>query len=352
MRTGDLRLDELLEFQSDGGVLRFAGQRTLLLDAAALGLLRLELVNLLGFDAARGIMTRFGYAHGWRTAEALEHALPWESVDEWRRAGGRLHRLQGMVTFEPVHESGFAEAIWRDSYEAEQHLLHFGEHEHAVCWSLCGFASGYLSRAHGRSLFCVETQCRGRGDALCRMWGDERERLIEHGHADALSYFDQHELDDALLRVRENLRKLERKLRTRRRALSDEPSEDDELGIVARSPAMRTVLDLARRFATMDVSAIITGPTGAGKERLALFIHEHSSRAGGPFVKINCGAVPEALLERELFGHGKQAGLIEAAHTGTLLLDEIGELPPRAADAHESVPARAGGLSRGQAAPR
>jgi two-component system response regulator HydG len=342
MLSADLRLDELLELEPEGGVLRFAGQRALLLDVVALGLLRLELVNLLGFEVARGIMTRFGYAHGWRTAETLEHALPWASVDEWQRAGGRLHRLQGMVTFEPVHESerssppGFAEAIWRDSYEAEQHLLHFGEHEHAVCWSLCGFASGYLSRAHGRPLFCVETQCRGRGDALCRMWGHEREALIENGHEHALAYFEQRELDDALLRVRADLRKLERKLRARRRALNEtDTSELEEQGIVVRSPAMRAVMDLARRVAPVDSTLLITGPTGAGKERLARFVHEHSSRAGGPFVAINCGAMPETLLESELFGHAKGAftgatrdrvGLFEAAHTGTLLLDEIGEL--------------------------
>lgn len=343
MRSADLSLDELLEFRPDGGVLRFAGQRALLLDAVALGLLRKELVDLLGFDAARGVMTRFGYAHGWRTAESLERELPWASVDEWQRAGGRLHRLQGVVTFEPVHPSersdppGFAEAIWRDSYEAEQHVLHFGEHHDAVCWSLCGFASGYLSRAHGRAVFCVETQCRGRGDALCWMWGDEREAVIDQGHGDALGYYEQRDLDDALVRVRGALRRLERKLRAKQRALSatadSEPIEDE--GVVARSHVMRSILDRARRVAPVDSTVLLGGPTGAGKERLARFVHAHSSRAGGPFVAVDCGAMPEQLLESELFGHARGAftgatrdrvGLFEAAHTGTLLLDEIGEL--------------------------
>ncbi|PRQ03941.1 sigma-54-dependent Fis family transcriptional regulator [Enhygromyxa salina] len=347
MLAANLALDELLDFQPDGGILRFAGQRALLLDAVALGLLRKELVELLGFDAARGAMTRFGYAHGWRTAENLEHSLPWTSRDEWRRAGGRLHRLQGMVTFEPVHPSklssppGLAEAIWRDSYEAEQHLLHFGDHEQPVCWSLCGFASGYLSRAHGRPIFCVETQCRGRGDALCRMWGDARDAVVEHGHADALAYFEQQGLDDSLLRVRGILRKLESKLRARRRALDDHDdlvdAEAEAAGLVARSPMMRTLLDLARRVAPVDSTLLITGPTGAGKERVAHFVHDHSARVGGPFIAINCAAMPEQLLESELFGHTKGAftgatrdriGLFEAAHTGTLLLDEIGELAP------------------------
>jgi two-component system response regulator HydG len=344
MRASDLALDELLEFQRDGGILRFAGQRAMLLDTVALGLLRKELVDTLGLDAARGVMTRFGYAHGWRTAETLERALPWASVDEWRRAGGRLHRLQGMVTFEPVHEServepaAFAEAIWRDSYEAEQHLLHFGEADDPVCWSLSGFASGYLSRAYGRPVFCTETQCRGRGDPLCRMRGDEREYFVAHALEHQLGYFEERELDGALVRVRGSLRKLERRLRARRRALEDDAATEPEAdGLVARSPGMRAVLDLARRIAPVDSTVLITGPTGAGKERLARFVHEHSSRAGGPFVAVNCAAMPEQLLESELFGHVKgsftgatrdRIGLFEAAHTGSLLLDEIGELAP------------------------
>jgi DNA-binding NtrC family response regulator len=169
------------------------------------------------------------------------------------------------------------------------------------------------------------------------MWGHEREALIEHGHADALAYFEQRELDDALLRVRGDLRKLERKLRARRRASSEDSGELEERGIVLRSAAMRAVIDLARRVAPVDSTVLISGPTGSGKERVARFVHEHSSRAGGPFVAINCGAMPETLLESELFGHAKGAftgatrdrvGLFEAAHTGTLLLDEIGELSP------------------------
>ena len=345
MRAPDLALDELFEFRPEGGILRFAGQRALVLDAVALGLLRRELIDQLGMATARGVMTRFGYAHGWRTAETLEHALPWASAEEWRRAGGRLHRLQGVVTFEPVHAServdppAFAEAIWRDSYEAEQHLLHHGESDEAVCWSLCGFASGYLSRANGRRIYCIETQCRGRGDPLCRMRGDEREVFVAAGLEAELAYFEQLDLDDALVRTREALRKLERRLRSRRRAWVevDGAPEVDAGGLVARSSAMRAVLELARRVAPVDSTVLITGPTGAGKERLARFVHEHSGRAGGPFVAVNCGALPEQLLESELFGHAKGAftgatrdrpGLFEAAHTGSLLLDEIGELGP------------------------
>src|SRR5512140_1515099 len=129
MRAEDLDLRELLAFEPKGGVIRFGGQRALILDAVALGLLRKELIDSVGLTAARGILTRFGYAHGWRTAESMRSGFPWENEREWRVAGGRLHMLYGFVVIEQPRPDAalvpepFAEVIWHDSYEAEQHLL-------------------------------------------------------------------------------------------------------------------------------------------------------------------------------------------------------------------------------------
>jgi two-component system response regulator GlrR len=105
---------------------------------------------------------------------------------------------------------------------------------------------------------------------------------------------------------------------------------------VTRSPVMEDFLQQARLVASSEVSVFIRGPSGAGKELLARAIHKASSRAKGPFVGINCGAIPEALLESELFGHVKGAftgahrdhdGLFQSARGGTLFLDEIGDMP-------------------------
>ena len=82
MRATDLDLKELLQYDRDGGLLRFANQRALLLDAVALGLLRRELIETLGAAGARAVLTRFGYAHGWRTADTLRTAFPWDNEDE------------------------------------------------------------------------------------------------------------------------------------------------------------------------------------------------------------------------------------------------------------------------------
>lgn len=111
---------------------------------------------------------------------------------------------------------------------------------------------------------------------------------------------------------------------------------DSPRRLVARSPAMRRLLDLAQRAARSSSSVLITGETGSGKSILARFIHEHSQRRDEPFVQLNCAAVPPTLAESELFGVRKGAftdareereGLFVAARGGTLFLDELGELP-------------------------
>lgn len=109
-----------------------------------------------------------------------------------------------------------------------------------------------------------------------------------------------------------------------------------ELGIIGRSPAIARVRDLVHRMAASHASVLITGESGTGKEVVARALHAESPRRAAPFITVNCGAMPENLMESELFGHEKGAftgavaakpGLFRAAHGGTLLLDEIGELP-------------------------
>jgi two-component system response regulator GlrR len=116
-------------------------------------------------------------------------------------------------------------------------------------------------------------------------------------------------------------------------------SEDDwSAEIITRSPAMEACLQQARMVASTDTRVLLTGESGTGKELMARAIHRASSRKNNPFVAINCSAMAENLLESELFGHEKGSvtgahrthkGLFQAAHGGTLLLDEIGDMPMR-----------------------
>jgi PAS domain S-box-containing protein len=139
------------------------------------------------------------------------------------------------------------------------------------------------------------------------------------------------QLQEELERVQENLRRMESEVHELRR-------ENLKIkGVVLRSPMMQRIAALAIRIAKVDTTVLITGESGVGKEILVKLIHRESNRASGPFIKINCGAIPRDLLESELFGYESGAftgarrqgkpGMIEMADRGTLFLDEVGELP-------------------------
>jgi two-component system NtrC family response regulator len=120
------------------------------------------------------------------------------------------------------------------------------------------------------------------------------------------------------------------------RRLERDHKDDSFAGMLGTSPQMQQVFTAIRKVAGTNAPVLILGESGTGKEMAAKAVHEQSPRREGPFVAINCGAIPEALLESELFGHEKgsftgahaqRMGRIETAHEGTLFLDEIGELP-------------------------
>jgi two-component system, NtrC family, response regulator HydG len=127
-------------------------------------------------------------------------------------------------------------------------------------------------------------------------------------------------------------------LRTENRRLRRQADESASVvGIIGRNRQLRDVLDTIRSVAPSQANCLIVGENGTGKELIANAIHAMSARAKGPFIKINCAAIPVELIESELFGHkkgsftgaiGDQRGLFEQANGGSLLLDEIGEMPP------------------------
>ena len=150
------------------------------------------------------------------------------------------------------------------------------------------------------------------------------------------------ELDEMVLRVNKIARERElgesvRVLRRENQRLQEESGSPSRLdGIIGKSSVMRDVFDLAAKVAVTDATVLIRGESGTGKSLLARAVHAGSSRASGPFVTVNCGALPENLLESELFGHEKGAftgavaakqGRFVPADGGTIFLDEIGEMP-------------------------
>jgi DNA-binding NtrC family response regulator len=350
----DLHLAELLDFRPDQGIIRLHEQRVVILSAAAMGLLRKELVDTLGIDTARRLLLRFGFADGYHDAVNLRERSNWSSPIEGLRAGATLHTLEGIVKADlrridyDESSGGFeSEVAWYDSYEAEQHLHHYGKSAAPVCWSLLGYWSGFASACMGKEIYYREPACMGQGARHCTAVGRDAERWgadVDAIRADFQAADVEQEVErlrEAVGRRLQELDRRERLLERRERELNllrDRVKRHVEARhFIAGSRAMQEVLELAARVAPLDTTVLVQGESGTGKEFIVRLIHDQSPRAAAPFVSINCAALTETLLESELFGHARgaftgavrdKAGLFEVAGNGTIFLDEIGEVAP------------------------
>src|SRR5688572_5267527 len=347
-------IGQVLDFRPDLGIIRLHEQRVVIVSAAAMGLIRKELIDTVGADIARRVMLRFGYADGYHDAVSLRERSQWTDPIDGLRAGITLHRLEGIVRADIVTvnfdaESGrFEEELaFRDSYVAEQHVYHYGTADAPMCWSLAGYVSGYASACLGREVYFRETECTAQGAERCVLigrdaasWGDDAEVFrFDYQGADLVREVEHvrdvvHQQLQALERRERQVAKRERELNLLRERVARFAAAKH---FVARSAVMNDVLDLAAQVAPIDTTVLVYGESGTGKEFIVRLIHDQSPRAGAPFVSVNCAALTETLLESELFGHVRgaftgavrdKAGLFEVAGSGTLFLDEIGEVAP------------------------
>jgi DNA-binding NtrC family response regulator len=352
MKSGELKLLELLKADEESGVIRFKHRRMLIFDADAMGLLRKELVDRLGLERARRILTRFGYACGYRDALTSKELFDRQSDDDWWAAGPRLHQLEGIVQVRMLRSHldrrrGVleAKAEWLHSYEAEQHLKHIGPSDSPVCWTLTGYASGHATAVFGGEVCAFETECVGKGDARCLVeacaatsLSDQMRALLEHHRPynfeaefqDLLSALERRGKE--LAAQEERARTLESHVLYLQEAIKEEHNFEEMVGA---SPAFKKVVQDIGKVAGSDSTVLICGETGTGKELIAHAIHARGSRNKGPFITVNCAALQAGLVESELFGHEKGAftgaiqrklGRFQVADGGTIFLDEVGEL--------------------------
>lgn len=357
MNLNDLNLLESLRADAAAGTLHFKKQRLLLLDANFLGLLRKKLVTVCGLSEARNLMGFLGYASGYQAALTLQELYGPERKESLWQAWARLYAQQGFAavkplscTFDEKTRYFAAEAEFINSCEVEQHLLHLGPSDKAVCWVLTTFATGFASAMMGREVIFIQKECVGRGDARCYIagrtdfmqWSEGVEFAKEHYKGQDFEAVRQwtrtitteaRELIHALERERERVRALESQVYYLQEASNEQyrPSE-----MVGAHPDFQKVLRDARTVAASDATALIQGETGTGKELIARFIHAQSERGKRPLITVNCAALPAGLVESELFGHekgaftgavGRKLGRFEIAHGTTIFLDEVGELP-------------------------
>jgi DNA-binding NtrC family response regulator len=322
-------ISECLFFSPGDGRIWLQDQRMVLLHTEALGSLRRELIDSLGQEKARGLFTRAGYVSGARDAQLVRKHWPDAEPAAAAMAGTRLHALEGVVKVELVHArydpetSDYeGEFIWHHSSEDDEHIAAYGIGGSPACWMQVGYATGYVSTLFGRLVVFREVACRAMGESHCRVIGKSAER------------WDDVEEDMRYLRVRDFVGAPQYDGATQQAAeLPTPPRKSDAM--VGASSAFNAACHLLHRVAPTTATVLFTGESGVGKEKFASMLHSISPRRDKPFVAVNCAAIPETLIESELFGVERGAytgagaarpGRFERAHGGTLFLDEIGTL--------------------------
>ena len=339
MFANDLHLSELVEFSE--GDISLQGRRLVLHDIHAIAELRRDLLRMLGKEQARQILTRFGYWWGKADASALKRVFKWESLEELIKAGPRLQTLSGVtrtviksLSIDSSETRFKMEIIWHDSAEVNEQLIADGPTHEPSCWKLAGYASGFASYCLNREIYFIEDQCMAKGDRICSAIGQDKQSwgdlITPH-----LNFFELDDIQSRIEQLSEELRQKTFQLDEQRRKGLKNPSPSSMIQPEVRSTAYLRVLHLAERVAPYDSSLLITGETGTGKEIISRHIHSISPRNKNIFLPINCGALPETLLESELFGHTagaftganrERAGIFEEASGGTVFLDEIGDI--------------------------
>ena len=327
----DADLRNLVRFSTEDGRIWLSSQRMLLLHSASLIALRREMMNTVGPAHTRRLLMRGGYASGERDALLARQIRPTGSLFDMFAIGPQLHRLEGAVratpqVFDVDEEAGRmrCEVRWDHSWEAEAHQREWGPQSEPACWMLLGYASGFTSAFFRRRVLFKEVQCAACGHSHCLIEG-----RFEHEWPDGEQMARDYDPDSMLVRI-DDLHSQVEALRTRLQPI------DQHGPLLGHSRAFQGALDLLQKAAPTQVTVLLTGETGVGKERFASAMHTMSPRAAKPFVAVNCAALPAELIESELFGAEKGAftgatsarmGRFERANGGTLLLDELGELP-------------------------
>lgn len=319
-----------LKFSFETGEIWLGENRMMLMHVAAMGAFRSEIIQSLGLERARGLLVRLGYASGVRDAELAKSLPSNDSPEAGIMLGPALHSFKGMVRVEKrklemdIPNGKFAgEFVWENSWEAQTHLEEFGIGTDAECWTQVGYASGYVSTFVGRPVIFKETKCVCKGDHHCYI----EARLMEHwdDSEDYLKYYKPENIAGRLIDLQEEVVSLRASLN--KKALP--------ANIIGESEPFKAALDLASTAAAKPITVLLLGETGVGKEVFAHWIHDNSDRSDQPFVALNCAAIPNDLLESELFGVEKGAftgaqqsrpGRFERADGGTLFLDEVGDL--------------------------
>ena len=340
MKAQDLKLKEVIDFSQ--GKIHLHERRLVVHSIHAFAQLRKDLMEKIGQERTRRTFTRFGYYWGQADAAAMKRIFQWDNLEECIKAGPRMHTLQGVTksnvkSLKIDKQAGHfrMDVVWRNSGEVDEHLLAFGKSQEPICWMLVGYASGYATFCLGKNIYFIEQKCRAKGDRVCTATGKDEQSWGKEIKP-YLKYFQEvGSIQSEILNLSKELKSKTRELARQRKRLEQLENIPQDSFAEVHSKCFQDVLGLANRVAPFDTSVLITGESGSGKEIMARYIHKLSLRADKSFLGINCGALPETLLESELFGHkagsftgaiSDRVGIFEQAQGGTIFLDEIGDI--------------------------
>ncbi len=329
-------LVERLRFSTREGRIWLDDERMLLIHARALGWLRNEIIESVGVDAARRLFTRMGYQAGADAARLARKVRAKASLEDMFFVGPQLHGLLGSglakvvrLEFDVERGGHYGEFLWTGQAEDEEHARHLPNGAEPMCWMQIGYASGFGTEFLGRAVLYREVECQSMGQAACRMVG---KTVTDWGHeaAQDVQFLGAEKLAGELTASAS----LPIDAPAAAAAWSGARSTPSD-GVVGTSPNFHAVVDVVKRVAPTQATVLLTGESGVGKEVFTRMLHRLGSRNQKPFVAVNCAAIPEALMESELFGAERgaytgvtqnRAGRFERADGGTLFLDEIGTL--------------------------
>lgn len=328
----DQTIRQALRFEPDEGKILLFDQRMLLVHGFSLANLRREMIERIGLGKTREMFTRNGYQQGAADAQRIRDTQD-QDLDGLLAHGPRMREMEGFVRNQVVDKIRFdadtgefwGDYYWADSWEAQVHKEDFGVGGSPACWMMIGYACGFTTALMGRPVVWREVECVAMGHERCRVIAQPLEDCPDS-------------LDDLrFLQIEDFVAAPRQRKSARRRVKSDDGSGSESLpDLVGASSGFNRVAHLLKRVAQTSSTVLISGESGVGKERFSRALHAISQRADQPFVSVNCAAIPDDLVEAELFGvkqgaftgaSASRIGRFERAHQGTLFLDEISSLP-------------------------
>ncbi|MBL4622400.1 MAG: sigma 54-interacting transcriptional regulator [Immundisolibacteraceae bacterium] len=318
------RLLNLIDLNPEKGHISWAGRRAVLMRGDTFAGQRAELLEVLGVDKTRSLYSRLGYADGTRDAALAQQERPGSAFRDAFLVGPDMHAMSGMAAVETIaididREGGgfYGEFLAHDSIEAAVHKQARGMSPEPVCWMQSGYASGFSSAFMGSPMLFREVECAAMGHDACRLigkplkqWQQQDPGARYYHPQDFVNRFDLAES-----------------------AAADNRSIEQQL--VGISAGFSLTMKRLEKVAPTSATVLLLGETGVGKEVFAKTLHRLGNRQAGPFIGVNCAALPAELVESELFGVERggftgavatRAGRFERADGGTLFLDEVGSL--------------------------